>query len=375
MNKKTIFAVLAVFAVLAALFVLRGARDDISLPFVDDESVKGKWRSVDFVKSPEKFVPGRRSWSGDLFLKGLTFLDDGRMFESWWTWTRGHVLNKGEEMNSSYEIRNVGGSDYLFFEWKTGDYKRFRKPPWYYVLERGGYAGDGTDVIADKTDLPFVDDPSVLGSWNSVDFVEAPEKFRPGRRSMAGDLYLKELVFLPGGRSPNGWLTWTKGVVIHHGDKTASRYEIRELGGVEYLFFEWKSGDYTIRHRKPKYYVLKREGALRVDDINLPFVNDPAVLGEWKSVDFVETPDYFSPAGRVWNGELYLKKMVFLPKGKGGNPWWTWTRGVVIHQGDRTASKYEIRKIGGAQYLFFEWKSGDYIFRGKKPFYYVLKKK
>jgi len=60
--------------------------------------------------------------------------------------------------------------------------------------------------------------------------------------------------------------------------------------------------------------------------------------------------------------------------GKGGNPWWTWTKGVVMHSGDRTASRYAIKEINGARYMFFEWKSGDYTIRGNKPEYYVLKK-
>ena len=46
--------------------------------------------------------------------------------------------------------------------------------------------------------------------------------------------------------------------MIHRGDKTAAKYEIKKIGDNEYLFLEWKSGDYTIRHMKPKYYVLKK---------------------------------------------------------------------------------------------------------------------
>ncbi len=236
-------------------------------------------------------------------------------------------------------------------------------------------AADRNGRIVDDINLPFVNDPAVLGAWRSVDFVEKPDQFKPGERAGTAELYLKELVFLPEGKSPNGWLTWTKGVVMHHGDKTASRYEIRNIGGQEYMFFEWKSGDYTIRHQKPRYYVLEKEGGIRHDNIDLPFVNDPAVVGEWDSVDFVESPDKFDPAAKAWHGDLYLKKLTFLPKGKGGKPWWTWTKGVVMHHGDKTASHYEIKNIKGQAYMFFEWKSGDYVFRGEKPFYYVLKKK
>lgn len=72
-------------------------------------------------------------------------------------------------------------------------------------------------------------------------------------------------------------------------------------------------------------------------------------------------------------GELYLKTLTFLPKGKTPmSPAITWTKGFVLHHGDQTASAYEIKKIDGKEYMFFEWKSGDYAFRGQKSAYYVL---
>ncbi|MEA3346672.1 MAG: hypothetical protein U9Q21_01115 [Candidatus Auribacterota bacterium] len=53
--------------------------------------------------------------------------------------------------------------------------------------------------------------------------------------------------------------TWTNGLVIYNHDfKTASKYTIKEIDGSAYMFYEWKSGDYSIRHQKPAYYVLKK---------------------------------------------------------------------------------------------------------------------
>jgi bla regulator protein BlaR1 len=112
-----------------------------------------------------------------------------------------------------------------------------------------------------------------------------------------------------------------------------------------------------------------------VDDINLPFVSDPAVLGEWDSVDFVRVPEDFVPGAKRFRGTLSLRKLVFLPTGSvQGQPWLSWTKGVVMHGGDRTASRYLIKEINGAQYMFFEWKSGDYSIKGRTPEYCVLKK-
>jgi hypothetical protein len=111
------------------------------------------------------------------------------------------------------------------------------------------------------------------------------------------------------------------------------------------------------------------------DNINLPFANDPQVLGEWESVDFVQDIGQFDPLKRAWNGKLFLKGLTFQENGKMPQPWWTWTKGFVLHHGDQTASRYEIRTLNGQPYLFFEWKSGDVTIAGMKPFYYVLKLK
>jgi hypothetical protein len=76
----------------------------------------------------------------------------------------------------------------------------------------------------------------------------------------------------------------------------------------------------------------------------------------------------------LFRSELYLKELIFLPNGKTFKPWWTWTKGLVFHSGDKTASKYTLKDIEGSTYMFFEWKSGDYTIRYRKPSYYVLKK-
>jgi len=111
--------------------------------------------------------------------------------------------------------------------------------------------------IVDKIDYPFVNDPEVVGRWKSVDFVKTVEDFKPGTKHWRGDLYLKEMIIFENGRAKGPW-NWTKGLIIHPGDKTAAKYHIKEINGSTYMFFEWKSGDYTIRHMKPRYYVLKK---------------------------------------------------------------------------------------------------------------------
>ncbi|MBI9014909.1 MAG: hypothetical protein JEZ08_21950 [Clostridiales bacterium] len=126
----------------------------------------------------------------------------------------------------------------------------------------------------------------------------------------------------------------------------------------------------NIKENQPKV-TQKR---VNEDDIDLPFVNDEEVKGTWKSVDFVKKIDQFKPETKFWGDDLYLEELVFKAEGEFNVRYLKWTKGYVMHSGDKTASEYIIKEIDGAKYMFYEWKSGDYIFRNQKPYYYVLKK-
>jgi len=235
----------------------------------------------------------------------------------------------------------------------------------------------------DNIDYPFVNDPEILGNWESVDFVKQISDFTPDDKSYEGQLSLKEINFLENGKTFNLPFIWTKGIIIQPADSTASEYVIKEINDSTYMFFQWKSGDYTFGDMTPSYYVLKKTNKAvpkeedierRVDNIDLPFVNDPSVIGKWESVDFVNKISDFNPDNRNWQGDLYLKNLNFKKNGKMDHSWNKWTNGVVIHRGDKTASAYTLKEINGSTYMFFEWKSGDYVFRNMDPYYYVLKK-
>ena len=118
----------------------------------------------------------------------------------------------------------------------------------------------------DNTKYPFIDDPNVIGKWVTVDFVRNPEDFTLGEKHWKWDLWFKGITFFKGGTTNWAW-NWTKGLLLHTGgDHTASHYIIKTIDGSQYMFFEWKSGDYTILHRKPLYYVLKKETGAAADD-------------------------------------------------------------------------------------------------------------
>jgi len=300
----------------------------------------------------------------------LSYKDKGLVFE----------INKQDRTVMEINVVPIPGSE---------GYKKANIPPTSTINEQGR--------IVDKTDYPFVNDPKVIGGWKSVDFVREINQFNPAVKNWRGNLHLNHLIFEEGGTMPCSGHTWTKGLVID--DDTASKYIIREIDGSSYMFYEWKSGDYTIRYMKPFYYVLKKvsieslkyepkygkkadipptstineEGRI-VDKIDYPFVNDPQLIGTWKSVDFVREMEQFKAGEKQWKGDLYLKGLIFKPNGKTFKPWRTWTKGLVFHLGNKTAAKYILKDIEGSTYMFYEWKSGDYTIRYMKPFYYVLKK-
>ena len=114
--------------------------------------------------------------------------------------------------------------------------------------------------IADKTSYSFVNDPQAPGRWTSVDFITQIEDFQPGIKRWGGDLYLGEITFSENGHTSGPW-TWTNGLIIHQGDKTASKYLIKEINGSKYMFLEWKTKDYTAGGAQPGYYILKKEQA------------------------------------------------------------------------------------------------------------------
>jgi bla regulator protein BlaR1 len=255
--------------------------DNTDYAFVHDPQVIGKWESVYFVNSIDEFSPDKKVSPGSLYLKELVFIKTGKLLVSFnegngnlapssTTWTKELILNTNENTASKYKIMDMGGSTYMFYEWKSGDYIYDGMQPKLYVLKKVDsidYSNVKIPRVTDKTDYPFVSDPRVEGAWESVDFVRTVESFKPGIKSWLPDLYVTGLFFKGKGRmamkttrvdDPKNKLTWTNGFIISKFKQTASKYEIREMNGSTYLFFEWKNGDYIYRGMQPMYYVLKK---------------------------------------------------------------------------------------------------------------------
>jgi len=233
--------------------------------------------------------------------------------------------------------------------------------------------------IVDKIDVAFVVDPEVLGGWRTVDFVKDPATFKPDHPQLQPEqFFVKDFYFLPEGKTKiSSAVTWTKGLVLSHGDRTASRYEIQTIQGRTFLFMEWKSGDYTFFGKKPAYYVFEKddrvspEQARRRDKTDFPFADEAALHGAWKTVDLVRTIQAFN--SKKTGRPQFFDGITFYADGTTSKSY-TWTKGLILHRKDETASRYEIRQIDGKEYLFFEFKNGDYVFAGREPKWFVLER-
>lgn len=52
----------------------------------------------------------------DLFVKELNFTEDGKVPKTVFTWTKDHILNSADKTDSSYEIKDIDGATYMFFQ-------------------------------------------------------------------------------------------------------------------------------------------------------------------------------------------------------------------------------------------------------------------
>lgn len=244
---------------------------------------------------------------------------------------------------------------------------------------------------AEPCSVPFVED-DVVGKWEIVGEYAVKEDFFSEtfpKDLKIGDIE-RHIYFLPEGR-PYWCYRWTKNSFICDFDDChfQNHYTKETYNGIEYLFIDYKSYEYCHGGR-PTTLVLRRldnkvytaEDIARKDNIDLPFINDPAVLGTWKSVAFTLTKEAFLPSAKKTSEPLYFKQITFSEGGACeslygtevicGDRMQTWTKGYVLRKWNKTACAYEIRIIDGTEYLFIEWKSGDYRWGGFDTDYYVF---
>jgi DNA-binding transcriptional MerR regulator len=241
----------------------------------------------------------------------------------------------------------------------------------------------GEKQMSININTPFENDERVIGRWEFIATVDKKEDFKPGNKYGNETIY-EELYFLPDGGEYWGF-SWTKGYIkILFGAGLIVPYELDEVDGQIFMFVDYPyyGGTWVLKQtdkeRHTKYSIAIN------DNIDLPFVDDPQVHGKWTSVDFVGEIAKFNPDKRHWRETLFFKSAEFLPDGQvkkqfeGRDGTWDcrWTKGTTLAKSGETstAPAYEIHNIGGTDYLFLEWKSGDYIWGKRKPSYYVFKR-
>ena len=269
------------------------------------------------------------------------------------------------------------------------------------ILEKdlfGGKIMSATNINrkpGDDINVPFENDERMVGKWLVLgEFDEKEEFFKKGKGpTRRGDGDRKnEIYFLPNGE--HYWVFgWTKGYVIQdNGDHSAlCPYEYQEIDGVAHIFVTWKSYGYFTRGEKETILVMKqldqkrytKIGISRQDNIDIPFADDPHALGKWKAVCYCRRIEDFSPDKR--RDDNYFSKLEFYEGGRcvgiyGGDimdsPQHTWTKGYILRNwpGNQTACAYTFKIFDCKEYMFVEWKSGDYRWGGYDTDYYVFER-
>lgn len=228
----------------------------------------------------------------------------------------------------------------------------------------------------------FINDEAAIGKWKNIGCINDAKN--PSLEKISGKSgEFEELYFLPNGESYWIFEGWTKGVLLIHygGDEPVLtyRYDIQSIDGKFYLFLRLDDRTEVFVKADGKRYEKAALG--RHDNIDMPFQYDDKAIGKWVSVGFggKELLENFSPERK--RGGLYLKSIEFFNDGKiiqkymDDDVWYDkWTKGFVLNQHRTTAAAYSIRNINGSDYLFMEWKMGNYIYGGFEPDYYVFER-
>lgn len=226
----------------------------------------------------------------------------------------------------------------------------------------------------------FVNDEQVVGKWKKIAVVKKKEDFKSNKFDDVEIFNFKELYFLPNGEEY--WVfSWTKGI-LYLKDRQLPYEIIDNTLFVGVIDIKTNTIDNYVVYEKVDNKQYSKDEITIKDDTNIPFIRDEKVIGFWESIDFVTDVSKFDPNNKFWKEDLYLKKYTFEPDGtllvsynKIHDVYKiNWSKSVVIDKNQSTVSEYLIKSIDNVNYMFIEWKSGDYTFGGNVRGYYILKK-
>lgn len=311
--------------------------------FVDDRNIHGRWESVAIIDTFDPKLIKKYFLNGDEkhvkspeigHIQSIEFADYGQCFSYYNTyasiskWTYGAITNDYfiyYKNISGYYIFRIDGIDYLFVEGKLNDgdlkddgvasncvvFKRFVKGEEKIYDATGGVtinttkaaeksvssaseveitreiisptdeskiakfekklAADGKYYDFYDSEYRFVSDPNVIGEWTAVDYINDIENWVYDSSKATDELWLKKVEFKSDGsyichRSDNIIITnwkWTYGqTLVADGGWDKCRiggYYLYNIDGEEFLFVEWKSGDYIdSEENRTGWYVFKK---------------------------------------------------------------------------------------------------------------------
>lgn len=245
--------------------------------------------------------------------------------------------------------------------------------------------------------VPFIDDPEVVGKWELCGELTDRNNLTKINPEVSAFAH-RELPFLPGGAFVWIWF-WTKGVLyrlLANGSiAVPNPYRIVEADGEKYMILEFIGNDCIENGGDPVCLLYRQTDTTpytdktirkRIDNTDLPYIDDPDVLGAWEAVDFVRDIFDFDPEKpRCGKNDLWLMYIRFLPRGicvktvktdkAPGDIVLRYTKDFVLCDSELTAEKYVIKNIDGSDYLFLQHKSGDYSYGGLEPLFYVFRRK
>ncbi len=243
------------------------------LPFVNDESVIGKWEVKGVFAVREDYAENIFCDNSGFYggsVKYLYFLPEG---EEYWgySWTKGYFISNSYLSGSAYneyEIEEKADGTYMLITLREEEFSRGGEPL-YLSLKKTDSNRYSAMSIAKKDDIdkPFINDERIIGKWKAHSFLCNKSEF-PQEEESIEDLYFKELEFFPEGScrcvyadavfEGDDTVTWTKDYLLRKWNWSACFYEIRNVDGTDYLIIEWKSGDWRYGGFDTNYYVFVR---------------------------------------------------------------------------------------------------------------------
>lgn len=227
---------------------------------------------------------------------------------------------------------------------------------------------------------PFINDENAVGKWNYVFSVENMIEYQNGNYYFDNDILLKELYFLPEGEDYWIFEGWTKGEIYHYSG-VKYIYSIKDNKLFLEVYNEDNQYETMLVFEKVSNKKFSKKEISICDDVDIPFVQDENLVGVWNVIDYISISDIQNYIPKQSERNLFVQKFIVTKNGECIREdsqqnllKQYWTKGYILNKHIKTASAYTIREIENEQYLFMEWKSGDYTFAGKVTGAYVFKK-